>query len=310
MVSFLIDSKKEKSDGSQVSSKDYDRGGYLLENFEFDPFDKGFTQQEFDSLLENLNKITTNIKKRVEEKKGTAAASVSSNTGEEISIVQDEIWKLCECLCFLYRKHSKEDISFTSELSYSDNGNYPNNCSSQNDKTSSSSINTISTTNKNGRIGYTFHGHRHLVSLSLGLLECKNTNKQVYSQKDRGILTSDGKKSITQSFIQLKSQVNKLISTMNVNPRLFVCLLTTGKKWMVLKRKYYQGQTFFHSQEVELLSQDGTLPEPNSEPLQIVTKMLFYFLFSLQKVDEDIEEIEAKFEKVRKKKIYSFCLPS
>lgn len=304
-VNFLIDindsqgkSKKGKSGGSQVSSKDYDNGNYLFDAFSFDARSEGFTQEEFETLRQELHKIIANIKRRVDEKNQTSSVIISSNSGDEVSIVQDEISKLCDCLCRLYRQHYNEDIVFTPELPYSDN--YTNSNPLDNTLSSSfSSSNVLSSaTNEKGRIDYTFHGHQHSLSVSLGLMEFKNTNKEVYSTKGNGTLI-DGNKSIAQSFIQLKSQVNKLFNSMNVNPRLFVCLLTTGKKWLVLRRQYYQGQSFFHSQEVELLSQDHKLVDADSQQLQVVVSMLFYLLFSIKKVNEDINKNQEDFSRVR-----------
>ncbi len=307
-LNFLIDIndtkekiKKGKSGGSQVSSKDYDNGGYLFDHFEFDAFGGGFNQQEFDLISEELYKIISNIKRRVDKKNHTTSAIISSNTGDEVAIVQDEIWELCDCLCRLYHQHNNKEIFFTAELPYSDKGIDTDSRSDPIDNaTSTPSSSTInSATNKKGRIDYTFHGHQHGLSVSLGLLECKNTSKQVYSDRRPGVLTSDGKRSILQSFIQLRSQVNKLFNSMNVNPKLFVCLLTTGKNWLVLRRQYYQGESFYHSQEVELLTQEGNLVEPNSDKLRIVTNMLLYLLFSIKKVNDDINESKESFTKVR-----------
>lgn len=74
-VNFLIDindsqgkSKKGKSGGSQVSSKDYDNGNYLFDAFSFDARSEGFTQEEFETLRQELHKIIANIKRRVDEK--------------------------------------------------------------------------------------------------------------------------------------------------------------------------------------------------------------------------------------------------
>lgn len=300
-VNFLIDSnevkgKKGKSGGSQVSTKDYDNGGYIFDRFGFNAFDWGFKAEEFEALRMELYRITSNIKSRVDGRNHTTSA-VSSNTGDEVAIVQDEIFKLCESLCTLYLQHNKEEIKFTPELPYSDNdnnGSYPIDNSN-----APSSSSTSLRTKKKGRIDYSFHGQQNALSISLGLIECKNTSKQVYSDRGYGILTSDGKKSIAQSFIQLKSQVNKLYASMTVIPRLFVCLLTTGRKWLVLRRQYYEGPSFYHSQEVELISEEGNLVEPNSEQFVIVTNMLCYLLLGIKKVNEDINNRNKSFTAVR-----------
>lgn len=302
-LDFLIEfyesqgkSKKGKSDGSQVSSKDYDNGNYMFKAFSFVTFDarnEGFTQEEFDTLRQELHKIIANIKRRVNEKNQTSSVIISSNSEDEVSIIQDEIFKLCDCLCRLYRQHYNEDIVFTP-----DNDTDSNPLDNALSASPSSSNDLSSATNKKGRVDYTFHGHQHCFSISLGLLEYKNINKEVYSTNGNGLLTSDGKKSIAQSFIQLKSHVHKLFHSMNVNPRLFVCLVTTGRKWMVLRRQYYRGQSFFHSQEVELLGQDNKLVDADPQQLQVVVNMLFYLLFSIKKVNEDINKKEEDFNRV------------
>lgn len=280
-----------------MSAKDYDDDSYDIVAFNFDPLANKFIEEELVQLKTKLDETTKRIRDKLLSKKNPSEYRVgSTKSGDEISIVQPEVDQLCASLCELYDHHFNEKLKVRAELKYADiNVDIPDPPVSS---SSSSAPILTKRTIRSGRIDFTFHNCEQFVMQALGLLECKNTLIKEFHAN--GNLTMEAKKALAQAFVQLKSQLNKL-SDKAIRPLLYVSLLTTGKKWIVLQRELYEGvEIFTHSYECLLLDEDDQFVENYEENLKEVTDMLFYLLFSISVVNKKMKSQKKKFQHVRK----------